>query len=208
MCACRGSQRVMLSKSFSGEARSAFFPAVLAERSAKSSCSFREKRRFISALTYLPPTPLSPTPLILSAGGDFTIQVFDLPTGALLNQFPIEELLVPLITVGPEMPPPVPAGKKKSNRGKGKGKGKEEVVEGGDEDQVVEGEGEMVEGEGEMVEGEGEAEMVVGTTDEATGDGSSKIRGWKDGITTGLAVIKMVAIGSREEGGVLVLASG
>lgn len=140
-------------------------------------------RRFISALTYLPPTSASPTPIVLSAGGDPSIQVFDLVAGSLLNSFPIEEALEPYVTVGPELPTPVPAGRKKNKADKKKsekGKGKEG------------------EGEGEAAEVEVEEKEVEERDPLA----------WKDGFTTGLAVVKIVVVGSREDGGVLVLASG
>ncbi|ORY51213.1 hypothetical protein BCR35DRAFT_356084 [Leucosporidium creatinivorum] len=145
-------------------------------------------KKFISALTYIPSTASSPTPLLLSAGGDPSIQIFDLSSGAHLSSFPIEEALEPYVTVGPELPTPVPAGRKKNKaeKKKEKGKGKEAAEEGGDSTPAA-------------TEGEAEVEAEVEERDPL---------GWKDGFTTGLAIIKMVVVGSREEGGVLVLASG
>lgn len=150
--------------------------------------------RFISALTYIPVTTTSPTPLLLSAGGDPSIQIFDLSSGAHLSSFPIEEALEPYVSVGPELPTPVPAGRKKNKaeKKKEKGKGKEAAVAG----ETEEGDSTPAPTEAEA---EVEAEVEVEERDPLA---------WKDGFTTGLAVIKMVVVGSREEGGVLVLASG
>lgn len=144
----------------------------------------------MSALTYLPPTSTSRTPLVLSAGGDATVQCFNLSTGKLESSFPIEDALSPYIVVGPELPTPVPAGKKKNKaawkllKGKGKGKGKEESES---------ADGEAAEGTSELEETEND-----GTNASVTGAG----------LGTGLAVVKLIPVGSREEGGLLVLASG
>ena len=143
--------------------------------------------RFISALTYLPSTASSPTPLLLSAGGDPTIQVFNLPAGKLQSSFPVEEALEPFVSVGPELPTPVPAGRKKNKAERKKlekGKAKAE-----DEEVAIEADETPVEGEnGKMAERDP--------------------LGWKDGFTTGLAVVKMIVVGTREDGGIIVLASG
>ncbi|GAA5849033.1 hypothetical protein JCM8547_006417 [Rhodosporidiobolus lusitaniae] len=159
-------------------------------------------KQFISSLLYLPPTP-STTPFLLSAGADSTIQVFALPSAHLVNQFPIEELLLPYIAVSPETPQLVPAGRKKDKfgtGGKGKGKaGAEAVQEGengteGDSTPAPEAEGE------EKKEGGEEKDEEIIIVDAPVGGRQ---------LTKGLAVIKMVEVGTtREDGGVVVLAAG
>lgn len=89
------------------------------------------------------------------------------------------------MTVGPELPTPVPAGRKKNKAERKKmekGKGKAET----------EGEA-AVEAEAEVEEEKVEERDPLA---------------WKDGFTTGLAIIKLMVVGSREDGGVIVLASG
>lgn len=118
-------------------------------------------------------------PLVLSAGGDSTVQCFNLASGSLVSSFPIESALSPYITVSAEPPTPVPAGRKKNkaaNKGKGKGKAEEEA--------------------------EPEPEANEDAAEGATADGE----GAK--IEKGLAVVKMLHVGSREEGGAIVQASG
>ena len=149
---------------------------------------------FVSALSYLSPTAASPTPLILSAGGDTTLQTFDLSTGALFSRFPIEELLLPYVVVAPYRPPPI-MGKKRPAKKAKKVKEDEEkmevfeaVEEGEEEDELVE-EVLVEEAQGEEEGGEGKGH-------------------WKGKIAKGLAVIKIVQVGERESGGVVVLATG
>ncbi|GAA6010797.1 hypothetical protein JCM10207_005847 [Rhodosporidiobolus poonsookiae] len=147
---------------------------------------------FVSSLLYLPPTASSP-PFLLSAGADPTLQVFALPTAELVAQFDVDELLRPYIAVGPESPAPVPAGRRKDKKGKGrKGKGKGKQGEG-------EGEGE---GEEKGEEEEMQVEEVEVEEEEQESSGGKE-------LTKGLAVVKMVEVGStRENGGVVVLAAG
>ncbi|GAA5984593.1 hypothetical protein JCM11641_006561 [Rhodosporidiobolus odoratus] len=149
-------------------------------------------KAFVSSLLYLAPST-TPTPspaYLLSGGADPTLQLFSLPSLALVGQFPIETLLMPHIAVGPESPTPVPAGRKKDKKGglQKKGNGK-----------VTEGEGE---GEGEKAEAEAEVEVEVEEEPEEPARGGRELK-------KGLAVIKMIEVGTtRENGGVVVLAAG
>ncbi|GAA5926701.1 Trm82p [Sporobolomyces koalae] len=154
-------------------------------------------KQFVSSLLYLPPVASSSAassstvsaPLLLSAGGDPTIQAYSLtlpsttpapastsntasPVGDLVGQFNIEDLLLEHVVVAPVLPDPMPAGRKKDKKGKKK-------LEGG-EDAGAEGE-----------------------------DAASVEPQEKKELKTGLAVIKMVEVGAtREEGGIVVLAAG
>lgn len=158
-----------------------------------SACSF------VSALSYLPPTTASPAPLILSAGGDPTFQTFDLSTGALLSRFPIEELLLPHVVVVPYRPPPVMGKKRPGKKAK---RAKEEAAlleaKGEDGDAVEEEQVEEVQGE------EGQMEEVQ--MEEVQGE-EGKTH-WRERVAKGLAVVKIVQVGDRESGGVVVLATG
>lgn len=169
--------------------------------------------RFITALAYIAPTPLSPIPLILSAGGDSALQTFNLTTGEKISSSLVDSLF-PFIVVAPEAPPIIPIGKKMSGRGnkpnsttKGRGKGKkveEEVVIDVEEESVVEGV------EGDLIEVDQEGNDLV-VEEKSKDEGLFVKRGmssWMDGKTKGLAVSKIVTLGSRESGGVLVLACG
>lgn len=149
---------------------------------------------FVSSLLYLPPLSDSSPPMLLSAGGDPTIQVYSLtlpstaptsstptssPVGDLVTQFPIESLLLEHIVVAPVLPDPVPAGRKKDKKGKGKSSGPS-TAEGTPEVEVVEKE-----------------------------EGGEEVEEEKKELKLGLAVIKMVEVGAtREEGGIVVLAAG
>ncbi|GAA6010125.1 Trm82p [Rhodotorula paludigena] len=73
-------------------------------------------KHLVSSLLYLAGTPSTP-PYLLSAGADPTLQLFALPSASLAAQFPLQDLLEPYLAVAPEMPTPVPAGKKKDKRG-------------------------------------------------------------------------------------------
>lgn len=148
---------------------------------------------FVSSLLYLPPLSDSSPPMLLSAGGDPTIQVHSLtlpstpptsstptasPVGDLITQFPIESLLLEHVVVAPVLPDPVPAGRKKDKKGKGKSTNPS-TAEGTPEVEVQE----------EVIQEEVEEE--------------------KKELKLGLAVIKMVEVGaSREQGGIVVLAAG
>ncbi|GAA5832610.1 hypothetical protein JCM11251_001386 [Rhodosporidiobolus azoricus] len=147
-------------------------------------------KQFVSSLLYLPPSSPTSPPYLLSAGADPTVQVFALPSASLVSQFPIEDLLMPYIAVSPQTPMPIPAGRRKDKKGgnaKGKGKGKAAVA-GAD--------GEAAESKEGTEEPEEEEEEEVDT------------RGGRD-LQKGLAVIKMVEVGTtRENGGVIVLAAG
>ncbi|GAA6036798.1 hypothetical protein JCM8097_003484 [Rhodosporidiobolus ruineniae] len=152
-------------------------------------------KSFVSSLLYLPPTPSSP-PFLLSGGADPSLQLFSLPSASLAAQFPIEELLMPYIAVAPETPVPVAPGRKKDKTvpggKKGKGKARQAASEG------VEGvtEGETAAGETPQLEEPAEEEEEVDP------------RGGRE-LTKGLAVIKMLEVGTtREDGGVIVLAAG
>ncbi|GAA5895873.1 Trm82p [Sporobolomyces salmoneus] len=134
-------------------------------------------KHFVSSLLCLPPSTTDDRSLLLSAGGDPTIQVFklNLPTnvGELVGQYEISSLLLPHVKVAPVLPDPVPAGRKKDKKGKNK----------------------STAGEGEA-EAEGEGEVEVEEEE-------------KKELKTGLAVIKMLQVGTaREQGGVIVLAAG
>ena len=92
-----------------------------------------------------------------------------------------------------------------------KNKGKNVEVE--SEDVVLEVEEEQGAGE-DMIEVDQEGNELVVEQEEKTTLAQQRqpfkrgMSGWMDGKTTGLAVTKIVLLGSREEGGVLVLASG
>ncbi|GAA5890135.1 hypothetical protein JCM6882_009238 [Rhodosporidiobolus microsporus] len=169
-------------------------------------------KQFVSSLLYLPaPAASSPSsspspPYLLSAGADPTLQVFALPSASLVAQFPIEELLFPYVAVSPQTPMPVPAGRRKDKKGvnekkkkQAKGKGKAEA----------EAEVEAEEGKEATPAAEEEpAEAVAVEEVEEEEEEVEETRGGKD-LTKGLAVIKMVEVGTtRENGGVVVLAAG
>lgn len=163
------------------------------------SCSF------VSALTYLAPTSTSTTPIVLSAGGDSTIQVFDLLTGTLLNKFEISSHLEKYCVVGAERPTAVPSGRRKDKAGtkkKGKGKAAAAVAE---VEEVVE-EVEAVTEE-EKVEAIEEAEAIEEEQAIEEAQKTDKYL-WRDGVSTGVAVVKLMVVGSREDGGVFVVSSG
>ncbi|SCV74994.1 BQ2448_8023 [Microbotryum intermedium] len=110
-------------------------------------------QKFVTALLCIPATLSFPTPLIVSGGGDATLQVWNLATGKLLNRFGIQDSLEKYIVVGPELPTPVPAGRRKDKsqgvgrkrKGKGKQDEQEEVMADREEDVLVVNEDELVE---------------------------------------------------------------
>lgn len=144
-------------------------------------------KKFVSSLLYVAPTSTCPQPLLLSAGGDSTIQIFELnlpaengkgdrPVGRLIGQYEVEKVLLDKVSVAPVLPDPVPAGRKKDKKGKSRSN---------------------------QTTGEGDQEM--GGHDEEGEGGEND----KKELKTGLAVIKMVQVGTeRERGGVIVLAAG
>lgn len=172
------------------------------------------RRRFITALAYIPPTALSTTPLILSAGGDVALQTFNLKTGERLSSTLVDSLF-PHVIVAPSAPPPIPIGKKMQGRakklgGRGSGKGKGKNVEVEQEDVVIEVEEEAGAGE-DIIEVDQEGnELAVEEKNETSAQNPLRrgMSAWMDGKTTGLAISNIVLLGSREDGGVLVLASG
>ncbi|GAA5948960.1 hypothetical protein JCM3765_003968 [Sporobolomyces pararoseus] len=147
-------------------------------------------KAFVSSLLYIPQQQQSggEDGLLLSAGGDSTIQIFKLnlkdgngsgsnPVGELIGQYEIESLLLDHIKVAPVLPDPVPAGRKKDKKGKNKSNTTKEQ--------------------------EDEAETAV-VQQAAEEEGEEKKE-----LKTGLAVIKMLQIGTqRDQGGILVLAAG
>ncbi|KAL8280131.1 hypothetical protein RQP46_007461 [Phenoliferia psychrophenolica] len=156
-------------------------------------------KKFIASLLHLS----SPThgPLILSAGGDSTLQLFSLLTGATLSRFPVEAALLPHVVVAPVAPFAVTKGQKiRTKRAKETKKGTQEVKEAA----AVEVAPEKVEESGQEDAAAQEDEEVEGG--DAGGPRSRKgPHAWKDGVTTGLAVIKLVEVPNR---GVVVLAAG
>jgi hypothetical protein len=172
---------------------------------------------FVSSLLYVPPSSNSSSsefdgPLLLSAGGDSTIQIFSLnlqqqqsststsassassaSPGELIGKYEIESLLLDKVIVAPVLPDPVPAGRKKDKKGKNKSSITATTVTKASE-KGQDGEEETV----EEVEVE-EAEVVRGEEEEE-----------KKELKTGLAVIKMLQIGDREtrDGGIVVLTAG
>lgn len=59
--------------------------------------------RFVTALLYIAPTSNTPA-LLLSAGGDHTIQTFNLSTSSLHSSFPIASHIFPYLLVTPIRP--------------------------------------------------------------------------------------------------------
>ncbi|GAA5982413.1 hypothetical protein JCM5350_000401 [Sporobolomyces pararoseus] len=160
-------------------------------------------KSFVSSLLYVPPSSSTTSSdegdngLLLSAGGDSTIQIFKLdlpasktnddgtnPVGKLIGQYEIESLLLEHVKVAPVLPDPVPAGRKKDKKGKNKSTTTTTKEE---------------EGEEEVEAATAAAAAVVVVEEEE-----------KKELKTGLAVIKMLQIGtpSTQGGGILVLAAG
>ncbi|GAA6015557.1 hypothetical protein JCM11491_007155 [Sporobolomyces phaffii] len=157
-------------------------------------------KHFVSSLLYVPaPPPSSSTrPLLLSAGGDATVQVFalELPdsVGHLVAQYEVASVLLPHVAVAPELPEPVPAGRKKDKKGKHKSN---------DDDAEDEDDGEAEDADGAAAAEGGGAQAVVAA---AAAEQDNDTKGL---LKSGLAVIKMVQVGTeREHGGVIVLAAG
>lgn len=178
--------------------------------SRETKTSFIRLRRFVSALEYIPPTTAHPTPLILSAGGDPTLQSFNLATGALIAQIPVSVFNASILAA-PEASVLIDHGKKaqqKRNVAEGrnkrqgkdqnlKGKGKQaelviEVEDGGDDDEEMHA---VEEVEDVPVENSAIVPLRLG-----------KMR--YDGKLKGLAICKIVRIGDRDTGGVILIASG
>lgn len=194
---------VIISKDSYGETRSTFLPIPYVARTILIPILLN---RFVGSLLYLPPTSTFSTPILFSAGGDPSIQTFDLSAGTLLSSYPIEELLLPHVMVAPSAPEKVLGRKdRKELEAKGKGKGKEKA-----KGKVVESEMEV---DSEVLEGEEEEEEVEGE-----GEGEESVRevltegphAWKDGVTTAMAVYKLALIGDRDSpsAGLIVATSG
>lgn len=151
-------------------------------------------RRFVASLLHL----ASPTdgPLILSAGGDPTLQLFSVLTGATLSRFPVESLLLPHVVVAPLAPFAVT----KSFKLKAK-----------KEKEAAKAAAKLAAGEAAAAETAESTPPVADSADAAEDgeeDGPRSRKGphaWKDGVTTGLAIVKLVEVPNR---GVLVLAAG
>ncbi|GAA5839311.1 hypothetical protein JCM9279_005901 [Rhodotorula babjevae] len=150
-------------------------------------------KAFVSSLLYLPAPPSTSSatahepPYLVSGGADSTLQVFELPSAKLVKRFPVHDLVFPYLAVGPEAPTPIPSGRKKSKLGP-KGKGK-----------LADASAATTETE----EGTPAAEDV-----EQEQDGEAAAGAGRE-LTKGLAVVKLVSVGtSRADGGVVVLAAG
>ena len=114
--------------------------------------------------------------------------MFELPSAKLVARFPVHDLVFPYLAVGPEAPTPIPSGRKKSKLGP-KGKGKLAA----------------------------DASAATTETEEGTpaAEDDEQEQGAEGGasagreLTKGLAVVKLVSVGtSRADGGVVVLAAG
>ncbi|BGO92487.1 tRNA (guanine-N(7)-)-methyltransferase non-catalytic subunit trm82 [Rhodotorula toruloides] len=150
-------------------------------------------KRLVSSLLYLPAPSSSSAatspPYLLCAGADPSIQVFELPSAELVSRFPIEEIISAYISVHPEAPTPVPAGRRKNKQGTKKGKGKE------------------VSNEGEAAERDDATATPDPDAAAEEGGGGSAAHGAE--LAKGLAVVKMVEVGTtREDGGIIVLVAG
>ncbi|GAA6017727.1 hypothetical protein JCM8202_000396 [Rhodotorula sphaerocarpa] len=147
-------------------------------------------KSLVSALLYLPVPATAadaissaPGPLLLAAGGDPTIQVYSLPSADLVTRFAVDTLLLPYVTVSAQRPIPIPAGRRKDKRGERKVQGKDS-------------------------EGTDPAESEVLEIAEAPNAEGPQERQYSN-LPKGLAITKLVEVGTtRENGGVLVLASG
>ncbi|SCZ87756.1 BZ3500_MvSof-1268-A1-R1_Chr2-3g05224 [Microbotryum saponariae] len=154
--------------------------------------------KFVTALLYIPATLAFPTPLIISGGGDSTLQVWNLASGKLLNRFGIQDSLEKYIVVGPELPTPVPAGRRKDKAQGGGRKKKGKQVE-QDEGQVEAEEDVLVVNEDEQIEVAEETEQT-----EAAQTGGVQ-------LPTGLGVTHLEFVGGhshRAGPGVIVAAAG
>lgn len=156
--------------------------------------------RFLTSLLYIETDEHSTIPLIVTAGGDTTIQTFNLITGQLISSTDIESLF-PFVIVAPIPPPAISIGRKVNARARkaalGKGKGKATEADDTSMTEATETEG---------VDEEGESAVVKGPyTQKPPGAGLSI---WMDGKTMGLAILKMVQMGSRAEGGLVISAAG
>ncbi|KAI5477966.1 tRNA (guanine-N7-)-methyltransferase subunit Trm82 [Pseudohyphozyma bogoriensis] len=137
--------------------------------------------------------------VLVSAGGDKELWLHDLEKGELVGQVEVEDDVLKTVVVAPSAPDAVV---KTKGKGKGQDKGKKKEEEGA----TVEGEGEAV------AEGEGEEKIEVDEKNEEEKEEEKKQRvftlgphAFKDGVTTGLAVIKTLVIPGQ---GVVVLAAG
>ena len=139
------------------------------------------------------------------------LQTFNLKTGEKISSTLVDSLF-PYLIVAPERPPLVKIGRKMAGRAtklaaKRKRKGKETS---GEVEEVVEPQEEGV-AEEDLIEVDQEGNELVDSAKEEGGHAGSLKRGmsgWMDGKTVGLAISKIVLLGSRETGGILVIASG
>ncbi|BGP25625.1 tRNA guanine-N7-methyltransferase subunit TRM82 [Rhodotorula toruloides] len=150
-------------------------------------------KRLVSSLLYLPAPSSSSAPpspaYLLSAGADPSIQVFELPSAELVSRFPIEDIVSAYISVHPEAPTPVPAGRRKNKQGTKKSKGKQ-FSEGGEPAEQAD------------TTATPEPETIA----EERAEGLA-VHGAE--LAKGLAIVKMLEVGTtREDGGVIVLVAG
>ena len=145
--------------------------------------------RFVSALLHIPSSPSHPE-LLLSAGGDATLQTFDFNSGALLSQVSVEAELYPFIIVASIRP-----GVSLINQGKKQDrKARKQALQ---------------KGKAKAVEGEVEAVSELGEEEVAAGEGiPTTIYDSDAPLPLGLAVTKIIRVGEGVEGGFVILASG